>query len=1228
MKKTITILVLMLVSGWANAAFDGGDGSIGSPYQVSTAAQLNDVRNFLSSYFTQTADIDLITYISGFGWVPIGNATTKFTGNYDGGGHKIKHLFINHGGTVDGDYSGLFGWISSATIKNLGVECNITGNSNTGGLAGQASVSTIQNCYTTGSIYGFNQTGGLVGYAYFWPAGTISNCYSLANVSGYYYAGGLIGDASTVTLTNCYSTGEVISGQSQKGGLVARNNGCIVSNCFWDTEASGIAISAVGTGKTTAEMKTQSTFTTWNFATSPIVWNIDAENNGYPHLNWQVFTHNKYYVKTTGNNSSDGSSWTNAFLTLQKALETAQSGDQIWVASGTYKPSAQVGGTGARFATFQMVEGVEIYGGFAGTETAVSERLNYGMGLANETILSGDLNGNDNYTVSPWTGTGENCYHIFYHKDDLVSILTPAAILDGFTVKGAWGTQYGGGIYNDGASPTIRNCVITNNHCYVGGGGAFNWSGKRCKPSFINCLVVNNIAASGAGIWNRAAQSLMVNSTIANNTSSGDGSAVWNGMGGASVFNNCILWGNTGGVSSTGKQIYGGATLNYSCYINGTGQNDGTITASNCITTDPQIMNAAANDFRIVGSSPCTDAGNDAYNSLTTDIRGSGFGRKLLKTDAATTGTIDMGVCEYKFGTDPLTACTNASSGGAIAAAQTICNGGNPAAFTSTTPTGQTGTLDYKWQSSTTDAVTEAGFSDISPNGTSETYDPPTGLTVSTWYRRLAKASCASEWLATTAIKVTVRPLFTAGTITTTGESVCYNTTPTITIGSASDASGGDNTITYTWRSSVDAYTAAISGATSSTYLPSAILTATTSYRRYAKDNTCDLTPAVSTGTWTVTVYDVFSSGSISNTTQTICYAGTAAEIGNATAVSGGDNTITYSWRSSDDSYTSVISGATASTYTPPSGLIATTSYRRYAHDGSCNTSFVVSTGTHTVTVYNNFTAGVINSTGETICYNSTPTTSIGTITEASGGDNTISYSWRSSADGYTVAISGATSSTYLPSSILTATTSYRRYAKDNSCNITPEVSTGTWTVTVNSRPEPTISGATSICNYTTANVYTTESGMTSYNWTVIGGTITAGSATNAITVTWNTEGSQSVNVNYANAYGCSAATATTYNITVKSAPFPVITGSPNNSYYVHALDHITYCTPFVTGHLYSWSAFGSISYPSVNRNCIDDYLCNPCGAYGTYTITVSESDPTSGCSVTARKNIYIQTTP
>ncbi|MEI6750414.1 MAG: choice-of-anchor Q domain-containing protein, partial [Bacteroidota bacterium] len=775
MKKSFLIFFLILLSGWARAAFDDGDGTSSDPYLVSTAAQLNDVRNYLSSYFLQTADIDLSAYSTDPGWVPIGDATTKFTGSYDGGGHKIKKLYINRTGV---QYQGLFGYTSSATIKNLGVEVNIYSNTtNVGGLAGYAKATNISKCYTKGSIIGYNYTAGLIGQAVGSPAFsqglngpesvlmTLTDCYSRASVSGNYYVGGIIGDASQITFTNCYATGDVYSSQATtKGGLVGRSLSTgTVTSCYWDTETSGLAVSAIGTGKTTAEMKTQATFTNWNFSVSPIIWNIDSDNSGYPHLNWQVFTHNKYYVKKSGNDANAGTSWGAAFLTFQKALATATGGDQIWIAAGTYKPSVEVGGTGARYAAFQMIDEVEIYGGFSGSESSVSERANFGMGLANETILSGDLNGNDNYAVTPWTGTGENCYRVIYDKN-LLTRLTPAAILDGFTVKGGWGNQYGGGMIVEDCSPTLRNLIVINNHTYAGGGGIYTWRGTtKCSPVLINCLFVNNLSNSGAGVWNRASSPVFSNVTIANNAATADGGGMWNGMGAAPVLNNCLIWGNTGGSSSTGKQLYadGTITLNYSCYSNAANDNYGTMAATSCITTDPQFADAVAKDYRIAGNSPCADAGNDVYNILTTDIRGSGFGRKLLKTDANSTGTIDMGAYEYKSGIDPPTPCINPTTCGTIAENQTGSNPFDPAAFTSTAaPTGYSGTLEYKWQVST--ASSSTGFSEIASSN-AETYNPGP-ITQTSWYKRIAHVSCKADWtgaVESNVLTMTVMPTLT-----------------------------------------------------------------------------------------------------------------------------------------------------------------------------------------------------------------------------------------------------------------------------------------------------------------------------------------------------------------------------------------------------------------------------------------------------------------------------------
>jgi len=237
--------------------------------------------------YTQTAGIvasSTSSWNSGAGWTPIGNGTTSFTGSYDGQGHTIDGLFINRPST---GYIGLFGSTSSSTIQNLGVTgVNITGQFNVGGLVGFTNGGTVSSCYSTGSVIGTsNNVGGLVGN----NRGTFNNCYSTSSVSGAISDGGLVGtnSSSGANVSNCYSTGSV-SGSSSVGGLVGLTISGTTSNSFWDTQTSGRATSSGGTGKTTLEMKTQSTFTDagWNFST---IWSLSAVyNNGYPNLDGEV----------------------------------------------------------------------------------------------------------------------------------------------------------------------------------------------------------------------------------------------------------------------------------------------------------------------------------------------------------------------------------------------------------------------------------------------------------------------------------------------------------------------------------------------------------------------------------------------------------------------------------------------------------------------------------------------------------------------------------------------------------------------------------------------------------------------------------------------------------------------------------------------------------------------------------------------------------------------------
>ena len=169
---------------------------------------------------------------------------------------------------------------------------NITGQDSVGQLVGLAHSTEIINCYaTSGTVTGNRNVGGLVGYLYGYAS--ITNSYSnVDNVTGSsFYIGGLAGYIENSTILNSYSTGSVVS-TSYRGGLVGPGGGTITDS-FYDKTTSGQSDTGRGIGKTTAEMKTEATFTdttttglstSWDFDT---IWNIDTSgtiNDGYPYL--------------------------------------------------------------------------------------------------------------------------------------------------------------------------------------------------------------------------------------------------------------------------------------------------------------------------------------------------------------------------------------------------------------------------------------------------------------------------------------------------------------------------------------------------------------------------------------------------------------------------------------------------------------------------------------------------------------------------------------------------------------------------------------------------------------------------------------------------------------------------------------------------------------------------------------------------------------------------------
>jgi uncharacterized protein YjdB len=281
----------------SSADFAGGKGTPYDPYQISTAGQLNRVRNHLHAYFVLNNDIVFTSadfaqggtfYNSGRGFTPIGTAAAPFSGVLDGNGYVIRGLY-QYRSVSQTAYGGLFGYVQDGSIENLGLEkgnINIntgSGSSYVGGIAGYVSgISTIYNCYNTGSVKSNGNgsyAGGIVGYVadsvmirdcyntgsvtgedyaggiagrVSWSAGTIISCYNTGSVSGLYYifsyTGGITGCLENGTVNNCYNTGSV-AGSYYAGGIVGYiTGGSTISQCYntGGVNGSGFASGAGG----------------------------------------------------------------------------------------------------------------------------------------------------------------------------------------------------------------------------------------------------------------------------------------------------------------------------------------------------------------------------------------------------------------------------------------------------------------------------------------------------------------------------------------------------------------------------------------------------------------------------------------------------------------------------------------------------------------------------------------------------------------------------------------------------------------------------------------------------------------------------------------------------------------------------------------------------------------------------------------------------------------------
>ena len=251
-----------------------------------------------------------------------------------------------------------------------------------------------------------------------------------------------------------------------------------------------------------------------------------------------------YVDQDAGGGANDGTSWTDAFVDLQTALLVADTGDEIWVAKGTYHPTADAD----RTVSFDLKAGVDLYGGFAGTETTLEQR----DWTTNATLLSGDLNGDDGSDGD----NSENSYRV------VTANAVSDASIDGFTISGGNddGYKWGGGMHCENSSLTVSNVVFSGNTSTVHGGGMYN---KSCSPTLTNVVFIGNTSDWQGGAMENVDSSPTLTDVLFSNNSAGDGGGMFNSGNSSPVLTRVTFDGNWA-TDALGYGLGGGMRNDYS----------------------------------------------------------------------------------------------------------------------------------------------------------------------------------------------------------------------------------------------------------------------------------------------------------------------------------------------------------------------------------------------------------------------------------------------------------------------------------------------------------------------------------------------------------------------------------------------------------------------------------------------------------------------------------------
>lgn len=268
----------------------------------------------------------------------------------------------------------------------------------------------------------------------------------------------------------------------------------------------------------------------------------------------QVAAGRRLYVSKDGKKGNDGSDWAHAMNDVQDAINAlaenhAGEKGEVWVAKGIYEP-ARIGGSGDSNIpySFVMKDGISVYGGFEGNETTLEERDQkrgtHSWDYQNQTIFRGNSyqeNTQWNASSEIWTTSSNSCHVVWFAPLPGEASFTQSTYLDGVTIEGGssngqadiaaeYHPLYGAGIYLDGSTNVVRNCIIRNNSAGMSnttntttttrGGAVYNKSGQVRYS-----LIYNNSADEGGGVYVDGVG--FVNTSMISNNSAVNGSGVY-----------------------------------------------------------------------------------------------------------------------------------------------------------------------------------------------------------------------------------------------------------------------------------------------------------------------------------------------------------------------------------------------------------------------------------------------------------------------------------------------------------------------------------------------------------------------------------------------------------------------------------------------------------------------------------------------------------------------------